>query len=79
MDVKDLQAPLDPTLEYFDATPSMEQILEKVTELHAVIELQQSINSKLIGNMRTLHDRVEQLEQAQAKVSPLILPERMRN
>ena len=76
---EELQAPLDPDLDYFDATPSMDKILEKVTELHAVIELQQSINNKLINNMRALHTRVGQLEEAQAKVSPLILPERMRN
>ncbi len=67
-----LEQPLNPELDYFDATPSMEQLLEKMVELHRSIQLQLSINTKLMDNISMLRSRIEKLEGKK-----LILPRHM--
>lgn len=74
MDVAEIEKPLDPKLDYFDATPSIEQCLALIQELHGFIEQQLGINGKLLLAVKDLNNRVDQLEK---KKSGLILPERM--
>jgi hypothetical protein len=68
-----LEAPLNPDLEYFDATPSIEALAQEVQRLHTMLEDQAGINSKLLLIAKDLQSRLSVLEQEK---SGLILPER---
>jgi hypothetical protein len=75
-EMEQLAQPLNPDLDYFDATPSMEQILEKQLELHNFIVIQLQTNNKLLLLCRDLTERVKQLE---GRKTGLILPERLNS
>ncbi len=76
---QDLEAPLNPDLDYFDATPSIEALAEelrlmknRMVQLEKLLQLQSGINGKLIENMNSVL-----LEKAEKNRSGLILPERL--
>lgn len=84
-DAPDLEAPLDPSLQYFDATPSIETIAEelrlmtnRMVQLEKLFELQSSINGQLLENMNNLLLRQAELDN-QPKKSAIILPDRLNS
>lgn len=76
MDIIDLEKPLDPDLDYFDATPSIEECVTKIKELHGFIEWQLDINNKVLLALQDMSARVTALE---GKKSGLIVPERFNS
>lgn len=81
---KELQAPLQDGLDYYDATPTIEECLKLVQQLHertnhleAAASMQLTINQSLMDLLRTAHDRLAQLEENGQKPSALILPPRL--
>ncbi len=80
IDEKTFAAPLKPDLDYYDATPTIEQCLELVKDhaqrLHDLEEMfatQLSINQQLLGNMQSLLQRLPEND----KPTGLILPDRL--
>jgi hypothetical protein len=79
MDEKELKKPLRDGLEYYDATPSIEQCLDMISRLKETIELQGGINFKLIEAIRDLQLRIEIIEGKGHKPSSLLLPPGLTN
>lgn len=84
MNKEDLEKPLDPNLQYFDATPSVEALAEELRQMNnrlvameKLFELQGTINGKLLENMNVLLIRMAEID-TQPK-SSLILPERLNS
>lgn len=74
-----LKRPLDDTLEYFDATPSIEKLAEayrilgeRVVLMERLLQLQSTINSRLITNMNQL---LFQMTELQKPKSSIIMPD----
>lgn len=84
---EDLETPIDPDLEYFDATKSIEALTEAVRQLdnrmvamEKLFELQGQINGKLLENMnQMLLQQADILEEGSPKAPGLILPDRLTN
>jgi hypothetical protein len=57
-----LHEPLNPDLDYFDATPSIEQLAEQMKRLTEMLRLQLGVNAQLIENQSILLARIEALE-----------------
>jgi hypothetical protein len=81
---EDLETPIDPDIEYFDATEAIKAIEEGLRQLsnrmvamEKLFELQGTINGKLLENMNHLLIRIEEID-TQPK-SSLILPEHLNS
>lgn len=79
VEAKDLEAPLDPGLEYFDATPSIEELGKMCLNLQKALKVQSVINQNMIDHIKKLTPRVEALEEMNKIKSSIILPERLAN
>lgn len=78
---EDLEEPLKEGVDYFDATPTIEELArmygdlrERLQRTEAALELQASINANLIGNLRALLSEREK----NSKPNALILPDRLQ-
>lgn len=84
MTVDDIAKPLDPELEYFDATASIEALgeavktlVKRVETLEAIASTQAAINAQLVENQKSLLMSVAETgTQARPK---LVLPERFKH
>lgn len=79
IEAKDLEAPLNPDLEYFDATPSIEELAKMCFNLQKALRVQSVINAGLTEHIKKLVARVEDLEEGNKIKSSIILPERLTN
>ena len=73
--------PLDPELNYYDATPAIEAMClhmrgmyAKIVQLETALGMQASINSRMMQNQQNLHARLEALESKPK--SAIIMPGR---
>ena len=81
---EDLEAPLKPGLQYYDATPSIEALAEEVrqlsnrcVQLEKCLATQSSINGQLLDNMNQM--RLAFAEARAEEAPSLILPDRLTN
>ena len=81
---EDLEAPLKPGLQYYDATPSIEALAEEVRQLsnrlvqmEKLFELQGEINGKLLENMNKL--LLEMAGRDTQPKSAIIMPDRLNS
>ena len=84
MQPADLETPLRPDTEYYDATPTLEVAIEELKKARQEIEdltenmtKQLHINMKVIGLLQTHEARIAELEGR--KPNALILPERLNS
>lgn len=84
--VTEVETPLKPDTDYFDATASILALAEshrqmgnRITDLEKLLRTQGEINGKLLENMNQLLLRVGDLEAGEEKTSSIILPRNMRN
>jgi hypothetical protein len=75
---EDLKEPLKDGLEYYDATPSIEECAKALANLEEAIMKQGRINAQLIDLLNQALNRIAILEGNRQKPNPLILPPRLQ-
>lgn len=73
-----LKAPLKPGLDYYDATPSIEALALEVRDLKHAMQVQGSVNQRLIDLLGDALNRIALLEENGQKPNALILPPRLQ-